>query len=202
MVESADSLVILSAAIVVGLLAGTIRAVIGKRRLSAPELKHAWLAIAGLMPQILVFGVPSISRNFPDPTVAISLICSLLILLAFVLFNLNQPGFSLMAVGLVLNLLVIALNGGFMPIRPEAVAYLYPSLPNADWVAGHRLGYGKDLILAAENTRLWWLSDYFTLPSWLPYRVAFSLGDVILSVGVMITLWALGKPNPVPEMEE
>jgi hypothetical protein len=202
MVVSADNVVVLSAAVIIGLLTGSLRAVIGKRKLTIPNLNHAWLVVAGLLPQIIVFNLPSISHNVPDSTAAIGLISSLFILFIFVLFNWNRPGFLLMAVGLVLNLLVIASNRGFMPIRPEAVAYLYPSLPNDYWVVGHRLGFGKDIILATENTRLWWLSDYFTLPSWFPYRVAFSLGDIVLSIGVIVTLWTLGNPPPSTEMEE
>jgi hypothetical protein len=39
------------------------------------------------------------------------------------------------------------------------------------------------------------LSDYYTLPDWLHYPVAFSLGDVLIAVGAFWLLWSLGGPR-------
>ena len=91
-----------------------------------------------------------------------------------------------------LNLFVILLNGGMMPISPETIQHLYPNASPGAWQIGQRLGVGKDIVLTISETRLWFLSDRFTLPDWIPYRVAFSLGDVSdfsRSVLVITSIW-------------
>ena len=54
------------------------------------------------------------------------LVSSQVLLLVFAWFNRDQPGLWALDLGLALNLLVIVLNGGLMPISPETVARLAP----------------------------------------------------------------------------
>ncbi len=104
-----------------------------------------------------------------------------------------------MGIGLGLNLMVITLNGGLMPIRPELLEKFLPDAPAGTWQIGQRLGITKDIVLPLDQTRLWWFSDYFTLPNWIPYQVAYSIGDIILSLGVIQFLWSLGGKSTKPK---
>jgi hypothetical protein len=85
------------------------------------------------------------------------------------------------------------LNGGWMPISQETLLRLYPAQPVERWVIGTRLGLTKDWILPITNTNLAWLSDCLILPQWFPYKVAFSFGDIFISIGAVILLWSLSS---------
>lgn len=186
---------ILLYAILVGLLAGLVRAWLTGRVLRFPELRLIWLAPAAYLPQYLAFQFAPTRRLVPDDLAAFILVGTQLLLLGFVWVNRQRPGFWLLGLGLVLNLLVIAVNGGFMPISPETVARLAPDAPQGAWSIGERLGSTKDIVLPAENIRLEWLSDRFLMGAGLRgNRVAFSLGDVSIAVGAFWLLWTVGSP--------
>ncbi len=188
---------ILLLAIFVGLLAGLLRSWISRRELVAPNLHHIWLVPVAFLPQFLIFQDSSLGRNAPDHLAAAALVGSLLLLLIFAWINREQPGFSMLGLGLLLNLIVIAANGGLMPISPQSVTELLPHAPPGAWHLGERLGVGKDIVLSVEATRLWWLSDRFLVPDWSPYRVAYSLGDILISFGAFWLLWAMSNKKEV-----
>jgi hypothetical protein len=136
--------------------------------------------------------VPATRSTLPREWVSVALVSSQVFLLVFAGLNLRQPGFSLLAAGLALNLLVIALNGGLMPISPETIQTLYPHLPADAWEVGQRFGTGKDVVLQMQDTRLWFLSDHLWLPESIPYRAAFSPGDVLIALGAFWLLFTFG----------
>jgi hypothetical protein len=174
---------ILALSIVVGLVAGFTKARIRKEPYQPIELKHLWLVLIAALPQFLAFFLPATRERIPDQWIPPMLIVSQLILLVFVWINRKVPGLWLLGLGTLLNLMVISLNGGWMPITPDTLEHL--GAPEGTWQIGLRHGYSKDLVLIKESTKLWLLSDILTLPLWLPYRVAFSIGDILIAVGVI-----------------
>lgn len=183
---------ILLVAVGAGLLAGTVRAWHGGHRLAVPNLRLFWLVPVAFFPQWLAFYLPATRKLIPDDLAAAVLVSSQALLLIFAWFNRDKPAFWALGLGLTLNLLVITLNGGLMPISPDMVARLAPESPPSAWQAGRRLGTGKDVVLPVAATQLWWLSDRFLLPPWFPYQVAFSLGDVLIATGAFWLLWTIG----------
>jgi len=164
-----------------------------------------WLVAVAFLPQWFAFNLAAGQDLVPDPLAALVLVLSQLLLLAFAWCNRDRPGFWALALGLGLNLLVISLNGGFMPIGPETLKELFAALPQG-WEVGSRLGSSKNILLPAAGTHLPWLSDRFLLPSWFPDRVAFSLGDAIIAAGAFWVLWASGGrveqlPAPLPDSQ-
>ena len=114
-------------------------------------------------------------------------------LVVFALINAVAPGFWALGLGLISNFLVIVLNGGWMPISTETLIRMVPYQPENFWVIGTRLGYTKDRILAPTQINLAWFSDRLLLPNWLPLNIAFSPGDIFISIGTILLLWSLSS---------
>ena len=170
-----------------GLIAGFIRAAVHRRRISSPRIRWAWL----LVPTIAATWATNHFSTKPLAITAIVLSQALPFVLAWV--NRRQPGMWLLGVGLALNLLVIILNGGFMPISPETLIAM--GIQPGHWAIGQRLGLRKDFVQLASDTNLWFLSDWLISPAWYPQKGAFSVGDICTGVGVFWVLWAAAGPR-------
>ena len=186
---------ILLTAIIAGLIASFIRATWNKQKLNPLSLKYEWLVFVAFLPQMIAFQLPWTRTTLPEGWVRVALVSSQFLLLVFAWLNRKAPGFWLLGIGLVLNFLVITLNGGLMPISPEIVSKYLPNAPAGTWAIGERLGATKDIVLNISETRFWWLSDRFTLPNWINYAVAFSFGDILIWIGAFWLLWSLGAPQ-------
>ena len=92
--------------------------------------------------------------------------------------------------GLLLNLLVIFANQGWMPISPQTASHIIDGNVLRSQSLGSRFGQ-KDILLLPQDMQLEYLSDRFLLPDWFPYKVAFSLGDILIALGAF---WLLAKP--------
>ena len=185
---------ILLFAVLFGLIAGFIRARVGKRAYKSFSLKGIWLVFFAYLPQFFAFNLPATRSIMPDSWIPPILVSSQILLLVFVWINRTQSGFLLLGLGLLFNFLVISLNGGMMPISPETVNQLIEPGTTVNLQIGRRVGTGKDILLQPADTKLSFLSDRFTLPKWIPYRLAYSFGDILISMGAFWLLWQLGGP--------
>ena len=91
---------------------------------------------------------------------------------------------AIAAVGAGCNLLAIIANGGYMPADPEALASVGLGGP----------GYTNSIVLT--DPVLPFLTDVFAMPAWMPAANIFSIGDVLLGIGVAATI-ALGMRRQV-----
>jgi len=185
---------ILLSALLFGLLAGSFRAKVKGYHPIYPNLRWPWLVGIAFIPQFLAFHLEPSREICPDWLASGALVGSQILLLVFAWVNRKITGFHLLGAGLSLNLLVIALNGGLMPISPDTVIKLVPDAPINSWQTGQRLWESKDIVLPVVNTHFWILSDHLLLPSWFPYHVAFSIGDILIALGAFWALWMVGSP--------
>ena len=98
--------------------------------------------------------------------------------------NRSEQGFGFIFVGVVLNFLVMAVNGGRMPVSLEAASVLEPfyldMLKSGTAVTKH--------FLLDSSTRLPFLGDIIPLSSPYPRNQAISVGDVIMNFGMFLYL--------------
>jgi hypothetical protein len=189
---------ILLFAILAGLAAGLILARLQKRPWTVPPLRKTWLTIIAFLPQFFISYLPATRTRVSDDWTAAGLIFSMSLLLVFCWFNRRLSGVWLLAMGLFFNLLVIAVNGGFMPISPQTASRLVSPETLAALESGSRFGY-KDVLLLPDQTHLIWFSDIFLPPEGFPYQVAFSLGDVFIAAGAFWLMITQGKTLEAPK---
>jgi hypothetical protein len=127
---------------------------------------------------------------FPDWLDAVCLTLSQVLLLGFAWLNRKIIGMPILICGVILNLAVMAANGGFMPISPQTASRLISEEALLDIQPGSRIG-PKDILLHPQDTRLEGLADRFIPAAWFPYQGAFSLGDVFIAIGAF---WILARP--------
>ncbi len=161
-------------AIPIGIVAGYL---LGGRldRLGDLQFRWAWLAVAGLVVQVGLFS-PVLAPLVGDLGPAIYVASTAAVFIA-VLRNWRIPGLAIVAVGAASNLLAIAANGGVMPASPEAVAALG---------LGATEGFSNSVVMTDPALRP--LTDIFALPTWLPAANVFSIGDVLIGVGVAVAI--------------
>jgi len=193
---------VLLIAVFIGLVAGLIRARVGKREYRFYELRFPILVLIAFIPQVIAFFLPATRGNISDQLAKTLLVSTQALLLVFAILNIKKYSFWPISGGFLANFLVILLNGGLMPISPETIKKLIPDASAELLHTGQRLGTGKDIVLNENETILPFLSDRFVTPTWLHYPVAFSLGDILISLGVIWLLWMMGGSPAQRKMEK
>ena len=139
------------------------------------KFRWAWLAVGGLLVQVVLFTELG-DRLVGDFAPAVYVGSTLAVLLAL-LRNVRLAGLPIAAVGSVLNLAAILANGGAMPADLGAL-----HLAGFDGPGDHT----NSVVLAAPALRP--LTDIFAVPAGVPLANVFSVGDVLIAVGVA---WAI-----------
>jgi Family of unknown function (DUF5317) len=162
--------VVVVAAATVPLFGGHLGALVEVR------LRHVWVIFAALGLEIAALELPGL----PDRLRAALLVTAYPVGAVFLAANWRLPGVPLIAVGAACNLVAIAANGGVMPASPTALA-----------------GAGLDLdasefhnSAALADPRLAFLGDVFHIPASWPLSNVFSVGDVLIALGIV---WALHR---------
>ncbi|MEX2647303.1 MAG: MFS transporter [Gaiellaceae bacterium] len=139
-------------------------------RLLEVQLRRPWAPPAALALQILAFS----AGGAAVPAAASRLIhlLSYALLAVFALANRRVRALLVVFAGMALNALAIAANGGRMPISPGAAH-----------VAGIPLDQPSNLSAGASHLRF--LGDIFALPSQVPLVNVFSIGDILIGIGMI-----------------
>ncbi|TJY43575.1 hypothetical protein E5161_06795 [Cohnella pontilimi] len=171
--------------IVIGLIIGLIRA--GWRHgfaaLSQIRIRGGWIFPALLLVQFGVFYLTDKNEWIADYSGYMFLVVYAAGLYVLWL-NREEKGFWWIFAGVALNFIVMAANGGKMPVSLEAASVLDP-------VYGQMLRDGSVVskhALLTDSTIVPFLGDIIPLTSPYPRSQVISIGDVIMNVGIFIYL--------------
>ena len=175
-------------ALVVGLAVGIL---LGGRPsgLSDIRFRWSWVFLSGLLVQVILFS-DAVTERIGDLGSPIYVASTGLVLVA-VVGNRAIPGMLVVALGAASNLAAIVANGGYMPASISAMEALGKVAKTA---------YSNSVVV--PEPALGPLTDIFALPRWLPWANIFSIGDVLIGVGVVLVIALAmrraGPAQPLP----
>lgn len=179
-------------AVPLGIMAGYVR---GGRlsQLAQLELRGTWLILIALAIQLLIFPLPGLSGPVVRLGTEYFHLGSYALLLGFVAMNRREWGIVTMGLGMSLNVIAIAANGGYMPtflerLRTAGLDRAAAALERCAAQAG-RCTHANN-VLIREETPLWFLGDVYATPAWMPFANVFSVGDLLLALGLIAYLQA------------
>ena len=151
-------------------------------RWPAALLLHRWrwplLIWATLAIQVVVVEVP-----LPGGLAPVLHVVTYLVALGFVWANRHIPRILLVAAGAAANGITIALNNGVLPASTGAAA--------AAGIDPHTAFANSAVV---DHPTLPWLGDVFAWPAPLPLANTFSVGDVLIVLGILLAAWTGTRP--------
>jgi hypothetical protein len=157
------------------LLLGLVFAlVLGGRpsRLATVRFRLSWTVPVALGIQLAIFG-PIGARLGPQAVERLH-VASYVVLLIFAAANVRLRALVPVLLGLAANATAILANHGLMPVSAGAA---------------RTVGIGPGVhenVIVGDGARLGFLGDVFALPSELPLANVFSVGDILIGIGMML----------------
>lgn len=171
---------LLALPVLLGLLIGKLTGGSFQRLSSAP-IRAPWLFLLGLGVQLVLY-TPLTDRQAWDISYGrMVYVASLLLLLAGLAVNIGRLRWPIILLtgGATLNVIVIVINGGSMPVDATLLAQARGH-HLVSLIAHHKLA--SNVARANAHTRLAFLDDHITLPLPLVSSV-YSLGDMLIGLG-------------------
>lgn len=165
--------------IVISIIVGLIRG--GSFRSFADlRLKNGWIFPVLLLVQIFIFSFQS-RLPWVESISEYVFLGVYVIGLYFLWVNRHHAGFITIMIGVLLNFIVMAVNGGRMPVSLEAATILDPYFAQIIQEGV----YAKHQLLT-DTTWFGFLGDIIPITKPYPRDQVISIGDVIMNVGIFI----------------
>lgn len=150
--------------------------------LAALPLQQIWAVWASIAIQLLI----TVGGGHVPSDAATALHMVSYALSAWCLWsNRRLPGVWIVCLGGAMNLVAIAANGGSMP----ATAWAWRTAGLDIAAAGQFENSG-----VAAGARLWVLGDVFAVPHGWPFANVFSVGDIVIVVGLLVLVHRSCRP--------
>jgi hypothetical protein len=147
-------------------------------RLATARFRWVELFYVAIGIQIVAFPASFLPWETSDGLGRVLWLTSYAVLCVAALLNVRVTGVPVVAVGMLSNMAAVLANGGHMP-----------ALPGALRAAGEASGiHFNSAEMASPHVS--WLADRWAAPDWLPWANVFSVGDVVIAVGVIVIVFA------------
>ena len=166
------------AGLVVGLVLGG-----SPRRLASLRVRFLWLAYVGIALQVAAFPSGVLPWSMPEAAAKALWLGSYVALGGLILANIRIPGLALIGLGQACNLVAILANHGLMPVTRGAL--------DSAGLSYHL----RNNSVAVVHPQLAWLVDRWAVPSWLPLGNVYSVGDIAIGIGVLVTIVIAMRPR-------
>lgn len=166
-------------AIILGIIIGIIRK--GKlSNLGITSIRGWFIIIIAFFIQI----APAFSSGieFIKPMEKYTYIFSMVFMLIVILINLDKKGFSIILIGLLLNSLVVIMNGFKMPIYFEGLRLAGMADTIEAITNGNIINY-----INLDSVTNWtqYLGKFIVIPKPYPLAKVISVGDIFMSLGII-----------------
>lgn len=144
------------------------------------RLRGTWLVAGSLAIQIAIISVFDLHSERLSAWLHIVTYAMIGICIAL---NRSVRWLWIIAVGWASNLTAIAANGGVMPSSTDITATI-----------GHGASNTFKNSAPIDNARFGFLGDNFITPQSIPMRNVFSIGDIVLLIGLLLVTVAASRP--------
>jgi hypothetical protein len=170
-----------AAGLVLGLVLGG-----SLRRLGQLRVRALWLAYLAVALQVAAFPSGVLPWSTPGGVASALWLVSYGALGGFIVANHRVAGLAVVGVGQACNVVAIVANDGLMPATRGALR---------DAGLDYHL---RNNSISAVHPHLSWLVDRWAVPTWLPLGNVYSVGDVIIGLGVLLAIVIAMRPRLLP----
>ncbi len=164
----------------------------GLKGIENKEVKGFYFVIIGFAIQVLIFNEKFANSRYANYT-SLLYIISLLIILIFMIINYKQYlGIKIMSLGFISNIVVIIANKGFMPQKLDLLIKS-GQLEKVKMLKLHSHFYNATLM--NKHTHLNFLGDRIMLSLFGKCKTVYSIGDIIIMIGVAVFIFELFKKS-------
>ena len=162
----------------VGLVGLALGALLGGRigALADVSIRGTYLAFAAILLQLIAFPSDVLPWSTPSSVARILWLISYALLIWMLQLNIRLRGTPFVAAGLACNLIAIVANHGLMPVRRAAL------------IAAGRGYHVHNNSIQLGRPHLGALIDRWAVPSWIPFANVYSIGDVLIAVGLVVVI--------------
>jgi hypothetical protein len=177
-------IIIVLIAIIIGIIINK-----GLRGIEHKKIRHFYLIVLGFAIQIIIFNekFENSTANFLTP---ILYVCSLIIMLIFMVLNFQYKGIKIALAGFLLNVATIVANKGYMPQDTDKLA----AMGEFDKINMlNKFGTYYNGITMSARTHLNFLGDIIAPTFLKPYGSVYSIGDIFILIGICIFIFEFLK---------